>query len=324
MPEQKCPRLTKTEQKEFFSKLKDIQKDSSILSMVYTTEASLDTERRIVRKLPMPLTDLMDEKYVDMSDTDLAVVCADMFPGAIKITEDEAEYLEESTKLQSQCLLWFKYRTGRITASKFAAVSRANLVNPPMSLVKQILNTTSFDSSRVPALHWGITNEPRACNAYLEKSSNEHDGLSFEPAGLFINTTFPHLGASPDGLVSCRCCGNGLIEIKCPYKHRDKHPTAVIDNSFCLQPCHNGDIILSRSHPYYIQIQGQLAVCKREYCDFVCWTSVGMHVERITRDQTCFDGIKPTLDILFFRDILLPQLKGTDTQQKNLKPTCNH
>ena len=28
--------------------------------------------------------------------------------------------------------------------------------------------------------------------------------------------------ASLDGVVSCECCGSGVIEIKCPYSCKDK------------------------------------------------------------------------------------------------------
>lgn len=177
---------------------------SAILSMVYEQDNSSITtaDRRIVRKLPNPLLHLKDVKYEKMTGSDLASACDKVF-NDLKITEDEAAYLEQSTKLQSQCLLWHTHRTGRITASKFAAVSRANLSKPPMSLVKQIMNETKFDSMKVPALHWGITNEPKACNEYIERAIEVHEGFCFQPAGLFINTTLPHLGASPDGLVSC-------------------------------------------------------------------------------------------------------------------------
>ena len=36
-----------------------------------------------------------------------------------------------------------------------------------------------------------------------------HVNFKIEHAGLFVN---PHLGALPDGLVSCTCCGKGLID----------------------------------------------------------------------------------------------------------------
>ena len=107
------------------------------------------------------------------------------------------------------------------------------------------MSETSFDSSHIPALQWGITNEPIACTEYIEKVKKEHEGFYFQPAGLFVSKTSPHLGASPDGLVNCRYCGDGRIEIKCPFKYRDIYPVTVIDKVFCLQPSSNGDLCLS-------------------------------------------------------------------------------
>ena len=151
----------------------------------------------LIKKLPQPLTALADKKYAGMSDANIALACEDIFSGGINITDDEAAYLEQSTKLQAQCLLWHKYRIGRITASNFAAVSKARLSTPPMSLTKKLMGETSVDFNTVPALKWGVTNEPIACITYVEKAKTEHERFYFEPAGLFVNKEFPHLGASP-------------------------------------------------------------------------------------------------------------------------------
>ena len=43
-------------------------------------------------------------------------------------------------------------------------------------------------------------------------------------AGLFIDPYRPFLGASPDGIVNCKCCGKGVIEIKCPLCVKDGLP----------------------------------------------------------------------------------------------------
>ena len=122
-----------------------------------------------------------------------------------------------------------------------------------------------------------------------------------------MNVAYPHLGASPDGSVSCSCCGAGLLEIKCPYKHRDQHPHSVsVANKFCLYRV-AGAVKLKRTHDYYIQIQGQTAICKKDYCDFVCWTPKGMHVERIAFDASVFSRIKPSLDH-YFQSVVLSEL----------------
>ena len=107
--------------------------------------------------------------------------------------------------------------------------------------------------------------------------------------------------------MQCDCCGKGLIEIKCPFKHRDKHPHSIDDHSFYLKKDEDGSMHLSKDHDYFYQVQGQLAVCDLDFCDFICWTPLGMHCERITFDQTFFDVIKPALD-KFFTSVLLPML----------------
>ena len=137
---------------------------------------------------------------------------------------------------------------------------------------------------------------------------------------MLRHPSFPHLGTTPDGLISCKCCGEGLMEIKCPYKHRDKHPHDVYDPQFYLKQDDNGELYLRNNHEYYYQVHGQLTVCEKEYCDVLCWTPKGIHVERILQDSTHFAEIKPALDSVFIK-IILPALltgklicsRGTET-----------
>ena len=59
----------------------------------------------------------------------------------------------------------------------------------------------------------------------------------------------------------------------------------------------------------------------KQYCDFVCWTNKGVHVDRILRDRSSFEHIKPSLDH-FFQEALLPCiLCGSDfTFKENIAP----
>ena len=65
-------------------------------------------------------------------------------------------------------------------------------------------------------------------------------------------------GATPDGVVSCECCGNGILEIKCPFTLQSKTMNdlewLVIDD--------DGEFRLNRSHKYFYQVQMQLFVSK--------------------------------------------------------------
>jgi hypothetical protein len=49
-----------------------------------------------------------------------------------------------------------------------------------------------------------------------------------------VNPRHPALGASPDGVTECPCCGRGLVEIKCPHKFVNNHPCSVTEAGFYL------------------------------------------------------------------------------------------
>ena len=83
--------------------------------------------------------------------------------------------------------------------------------------------------------------------------------------GLHVNPCYPHLGATSDGMIECDFCGEGVLEVKCPFKHRDKHThDAVVDSKFCLRKSDDGTVHLCCNHEYYYQVQGQLAICEKE------------------------------------------------------------
>ena len=124
---------------------------------------------------------------------------------------------------------------------------------------------------------------------------------------------------SPDELVSCFCCGEGLLEIKCPYSTLDEDPTSVQQTNFVWNLVQGG-LKLVRSNNYYYQIQGQLTICKLSYCDFVCWTPKGIHIKRIERDDVFCQGMLVWMD--FFRAFSL-ELPHTKTRKMNLHSCKN-
>ena len=147
----------------------------------------------------------------------------------------------------------------------------------------------------MPSLNWGIINKSIARDAYLQKESNKHNNPVYQLSGLHVHRHYSYPAASPD-LISCKCCGEGLLEIKCPYKYRDFDPTEVRDTSFYLQWNVDGEVRLSQTHNYYSQVRGQLEVCDKKYCDFMYWSNKGIQVEIILRDRSFFTCIKPSLD----------------------------
>ena len=97
--------------------------------------------------------------------------------------------------------------------------------------------------------------------------------------GFHIDRSHNWIGASPDGLVydpSSKNDPHGLLEIKCPASAES---TSFED--LCSQPHFflkniDGKFQLKRNHDYYYQIQGQLHVTCRTWCDFVAWMPLGV------------------------------------------------
>ena len=84
------------------------------------------------------------------------------------------------------------------------------------------------------ATEWGKANEPVARQKYIKLNAKDHKKLSVVETGLFVSCENPIFGASPDGIVSCECHESGLLEIKCPWTHRDK---SVIDYAELEESC---------------------------------------------------------------------------------------
>ena len=128
----------------------------------------------------------------------------------------------------------------------------------------------------------------------------KHVQFAVTELGLVLDPLYPFLGATPDGLVSCGCCGNGVLEIKCPYSCRQKDLVeASEDSSFFLCQSQEGVIKLKESHQYYYQVQMQMKFCNVEYCDFVVWNKESWINQRIyAKSDFVNDAITKTIGFI--------------------------
>ena len=254
------PPPTFHEKNTFLKQLEEILPNSSILLATVPRQAPTTAPTPSVRRrLPEPLSSLHHPRYGTFQRDELIAECNKEVFTKLKITEDEADYLRQATSLQSECILWYKHREGRITASQFGSVCQTRIEHPSTSLVKSILERQP--SPKAAALEWGSKNEAKARKEYIQSVKGNHVGFKVQTTGLHVNPDFTHLGASPDGLVSCSCCGDGLLEVKCPYSKRHHSPADIHDTAFYLKHTTDG-LKLSTKHKYYHQVQGQMAVYK--------------------------------------------------------------
>ena len=243
-----------------------------------------------------------------MNYTDLLSACESL---AIIITEEMAQAVEKATRNQSSSRLWYVYRAGRVTASRMKQACRTDPALPAKSLLKSICYLEAYKFA-TEATQWGCTHEPAAREQNIKVRQESHAGVSVVKTGLVINPEWPHLGASPDGIVHCSCCGKGALEIKCPYCHCDKDiEVNATSNKTCLTKASDGSIHLDRSHAYYYQVQTQIFICKVEYCDFCVCTfpesGPSVHIERIYPDQEFWDCCVQA-STHYFKVCILPEI----------------
>ena len=107
----------------------------------------------------------------------------------------------------------------------------------------------------------------------------------------------PILGATPDGAVFDASNAEepfGFLEVKCPYAQRNVTPAeACLTPGFCctlqVNPDGTTQLFLRTNHIYYAQVQGQMAVGNRPWCDFVIYTTKGINVQRIQFDKVYWE-----------------------------------
>jgi len=175
---------------------------------------------------------------------------------------------------------WFKARIGKITSSRLSDVLTGGTKGEEFGktawsyaydIVTEELAGHQEDKGN-EAMNWGSDNEAAARERYEVETLNKVKLVGFElwkesyqslPSGV--------LGGSPDGLVG----EDGIIEIKCPFNPRIH--------------LHN---FLSKEVPkeYVPQIQGNLLVTNRKFCDFVSYCprfseSKQISIVRVFRDD---------------------------------------
>lgn len=173
---------------------------------------------------------------------------------------------------------WLALRLGKVTASRFSdAMSKGRGSAPSKTrqsymyqLAAEILTGQPEDSYSNKYMEWGNECEPQARSMYEFDTGHEVQQVAFIEHDEYI-------GVSPDGLIG----DNGLLEIKCP-----KTTTQI-------------ERYLKGGFPatYKAQVQGQLWVSKREWCDFVSFDpringDASYFKIRVERDEEYIDSLK--------------------------------
>ena len=106
-----------------------------------------------------------------------------------------------------------------MTASNFYRAStktqslQNNISNNAGSLLKNLTEINKFESK---ATKHGTAMERHAKLQVILILTKSYKYFTSTNPGLKADQIYPYIAASPDLLVTCHCCGNGVIQIKCP------------------------------------------------------------------------------------------------------------
>lgn len=173
---------------------------------------------------------------------------------------------------------WHKMRLGKVTASRMKDVlSKGRGAAPSktaetytMELLAEKLTGEAKPFFENDAMKWGTETEPQARAMYELKSGNTVKEVAFIIKDESI-------GVSPDGLIG----DDGMLEIKCP--------TTITQIKRALTDNYSKD--------YYEQIQMQLWVAERQWCDFLSFDprldiDAGYLLQRVERDEEFISDMK--------------------------------
>lgn len=239
--------------------------------------------------LPPKLNDLFDPKYFGLSREELKKIAPSFF-NVCKITLEQRRLIEKSTRGQSSNHVWNLLKAGRIGGSTIYDALHTPIENPAITHIMKICYPfqPAFKS------YWmkrGLKHEPLILRKYVERQvSNDHIDLQYRRSGFWIPLESPHIGASPDQLVRCKCCGPGLAE----FKSLKNRPSGI-----------------DPKHMYQMQHQ-MFCIGNVNYCDYVVYVGndegVGsLDVTRVYPDKDMQDKIVKDSEI-FFREVILLEL----------------
>ena len=195
---------------------------------------------------------------------------------------------------------WRQLRLGHVTASAVADIMSKGKTSESETRKKYKLRLVAERRSGMAeagfsnaAMEWGTEQEPYARMAY-ELSEN----VLVDKTGFWHHPELKWVGVSPDGLVGY----DGLVEIKCP--NTTTHLDYIFDDKVPTK--------------YYKQIQCQLWVTGRQWCDFVSFdprlpTKNQLYIKRCPRDEALISEMRiAVVEFLAEVEVLLNILIGDE------------
>lgn len=179
---------------------------------------------------------------------------------------------------EQRSLEWFAKRAGRITASRCKAIAAGT----SSQTAKNMIYTLRWER-RNGICAPTYTNGDMERGTELESAAREAYEMerlvAVKQVDFIVHPEHDFIGVSPDGLVG----DDGLVEIKCPAETSAHLHQQHIENGYYATY-------------YKHQINLQMAVTGRQWCDVVSWYPVEgetqpLAVYRVERDEEAIEKL---------------------------------
>ena len=198
--------------------------------------------------------------------------------------------VEEQTREQYKSDRWHKERKYKLTSSRFGEICKRRKYDLKYC---ESLSTNQKDLSHIPAVKFGLNQEKVALEQFKQRMRFD----VVKKARFFISKAYPHLGASPEGIVpASELNDEAPVEVKCSYANRfsGEPPNYLYKVASHFK--------LRRDHKYYYQIQGQLYCTGLEMCYLVVYTFPRLFIVRVYKDSNfCNHHMIPKLNEFYYQ-----------------------
>ena len=255
---------------------------------------------------PMKKIELFFKNHDHDLSTDCCDQCNDNLLSKLHYSPQELEEIELSTQGQAENENWHIMRRGILTASAFSSICHSrDDFEKALTLIRGSTISTDLPPA---AVQFGRNKENKARMLFIKSHRYQHRKCSIQVPGLIISTSHPYLGCSPDGIVKCSICKTFLIEIKCLHKYRRFTPHVAAVMAKICDTDEQRNLVLKQNHPFFYQIQGQMAITGIKRSLLVLYTLKGIICVEVLFEGAEWQKIQKRLQ-LFYNDYFYEIMK---------------
>ena len=224
-------------------------------------------------------------------------------------SDEEIAVVEKKTRLQSNSADWYRFKKGRISASKCKRVASLKPTTSPSKALREVMGYS--DIPQTTAMREGLEKEDEIAQVFISEMKKQGCEVTVENCGFFISTSHGFIGASPDRIIHVHTgtqSSPGVLEMKyIQVKTGLTLKDVLLKQSICTKD-ESGCLILNKNHKYYYQLYQQMFCTKYTWGFFVAYGSNGeFFMERVVFKE---DFWKPILQKLtkFYAEVMLPEI----------------